>query len=56
MLYIHIITLVTWSDGTDHVDWLRQEHRITRDEVQCDLVVPDAARRRDPNHQIKLLK
>ena len=23
--YIHIITLVTWSDGSDHVEWLRQE-------------------------------
>ena len=22
---IHIITLVTWSDGSDHVEWLRQE-------------------------------
>ena len=23
--YIHIITLVTWSDGSDHVEWVRQE-------------------------------
>ena len=22
---IHIITLVTWSDGSDHVEWVRQE-------------------------------
>ena len=34
--YIHIITLVTWPDGSDHVEWLRQEYRITRDEVECD--------------------
>ena len=30
--------------------------RITRDEVECDPVVAGAATRRDPTHQIKLLK
>ena len=25
-LYIHIITLVMWSDGLDHVKWVHQEH------------------------------
>ena len=30
--------------------------QITRDEVECDPVVPGAATRRDPSHQIKLLK
>ena len=54
--YIHIITLVTWSDVSDHVEWLRQEHRITRDEVEFDPVVLGAATRRDLTHQIKLLK
>ena len=29
--------------------------RITRDEVECDPVVPGAATRRDPTHQNKLL-
>ena len=29
----HIITLVTWSDGLDHVEWLRKEHGITRDQA-----------------------
>ena len=53
---IPIITLVTWSDGSDHVEWLRQEHQFTRDAVECDPVVPAAATRRDPTHQIKLLK
>ena len=31
-------------------------HWITGDKVECDLVVPGAATRRDPTHQIKLLK
>ena len=33
-----------------------RNHRITIDEVECDPVVPGAATRRDPTHQIKLLK
>ena len=30
--------------------------QIIQDEVECDPVVPGAATRRDPNHQINLLK
>ena len=36
-MYIHIITLVTWSDGSDHVEWVRQERpdhtRRSQDQV-----------------------
>ena len=38
------------SRGCDRND------RITRDEVACDPVVPDAPSRRDLTHRIKLLK
>ena len=38
------------SSGCARNDW------ITRDEVSCDPVVPSAATRRDPTHQIQLLK
>ena len=48
----NIITLVTCSDGWDHVSWLGQE----LDFVLCDPIVPGAATRWDPTHQIKLLK
>ena len=52
----NIITLVSWSDGSDHVSWLRQEQP---DHTWLRLMwfdVPGAATWRDPTHQIKLLK
>ena len=52
----NIITLGTWSDGSDHVSRLHQERP---DLTRLRLVwsdVPGAATRRDPTHQIKFLQ
>ena len=49
---MHSVTLVNVLMGRITSSGCTRNDRITRDEVECDPVVPRAAKRSDPTHQI----